>query len=157
MDADQLEYQAPRSAVAIGNGGMVWFVMGQPNFGLVESSRRASDLDDACQRSLQEARERLPIPETYASTPFIHVDIGKQLGAISRGANADFFAPVNRVEFGAFPMRIGAVYTGATWEVTIEANLKAKVILGDRYEVLSVEQIPGEGPSAASGAKSPFR
>jgi len=71
----------------------------------------------------------------------VPVEIGTQLGAIGVASHANFFAPGYHVEFGPWPIHVQAVYTNATWEVTLDANLKAKVVLGSRYEVLSVNQM----------------
>jgi len=70
---------------------------------------------------------------------------------IGLAAKAHSFAPSNRVEGGTFPVHIQAVYRHKKWEITLEANLKAKITLGERYDLLSVEQIPGNGLAAVKG------
>lgn len=140
-EPDPLEYLASRSAIAVGNGRMVWFRMGQPSLFVRESSQQASDLDDAGQRSLREATLQLPMLEHNAARQDFEVNIGKELATIGRASNGDFFAPPKRVDPTIFPIHVEAAYTGGKWEIILEANLKAKVVLNDRFELMKVEQL----------------
>jgi hypothetical protein len=152
----QLEYIASRSALAVANNRMVWFQIGHPSLAVIESSKQAFNLDDACERSLQEATTQLPLLQTNEARQFIYVEIGKALADIGRKAHQDFFAPFLASNPGPFPVAVQANYTGSDWEISVAANLRAKVILGNCYDVIKVEQISGEGPAAQLGSKAPW-
>jgi len=136
---EQLAYKATRSAVAIGDGRMVWFVMGHPDLFLIESIRRASSLDDACQRTLREMTQKSLSSNQNKWHQSLNLRIGTRLGQIGDGARSDFFAP----DHGPAPLfpsvKVEAAYTGTAWDITLEANLKVKLILGHRFEIVSLE------------------
>jgi hypothetical protein len=145
-DPDPLEYSASRSAIAVGNGRIVWFRMGQPNLFVQESSRRAIDLDDAGRRSLGEVTLRLSFLEHYAARQDFEVEIGKELSTIGRNSSGNFFAPPNRVDPGPFPIHLEATYTAGEWEIILNAHLRARVLLGNRFQLVKVEQLKAPAP-----------
>jgi len=144
--------------------------MDWPTLALVESVYRASNLDDACKRSLRQAELQLAVLQTNEPRQFYYIEIGEQLRAFNTKPTPDFFSQIVHSKsrpdslstlfhsgLGEFSTYVQAVYKEARWEITIEANLKAKVVLGNSYDVVSVEQIPGPEPVEVPGRKSPFQ
>ena len=131
---------------------MVWFLSGGPDLSLVESIRRASSLDDACQRAFREMAPQLSALVKDGSNQFHEINIGPQLMKIG-GDNPSSFFLIDGNSRSA-PLDIQAVYNEHKWEVMLEANLKAKVTLGSSFEVLGVEQIRGVRPMQGQRQRS---
>jgi hypothetical protein len=140
-----LDNMAARGAVAVGNGRIVTFVMGHPDLFVRESSQRASDMDEAVRRSVQESSSELATFEKDTATEDIMVEIGTQIGVVEQKRDptggTHFFAPPGHVEPGPYAVHVQAAYVGGKWEVTLSAQFKVMVTLDDRYQVEKVEAL----------------
>ena len=144
------------SAVAISKDRMVWFVLGGPTLNLVESDTKSANLDQACESSFREIEHNLSWLETGEGLQYKRIPIGKQLASMAAKVNENFLLPWFPTK-QLLPVHMSIVNKNSKWEITIAANLIAKVVLDSGYKVLTVEQIPGVGPAAAFGDKTVFR
>ena len=138
------------SAVGVSKDRMVWLFVAGPILNILESSNKARSLDEASEQSLRSIESRLLLLEKGEGRQYRHIPIGTQLGAMAAKSKSNFFSPWFSSK-AVLPIKASMLYRDPNWEVTIAANLIAKVILDSNYNLLSVDQILGKGPAAAYG------
>ena len=105
-----------------------------PSLSILESAQRAGTLAEAEAKTLHAVAERLPSLENSAARP-------DEIVIVTLPLNRDFFAP--RPSAGPQWAKVfQASRTEGKWEIIVEGQWRAKVLLDDRYKVLATERLP---------------
>lgn len=142
--ASQAERTTARYAVYVSESGILLVSAGKPTLTVGQSSEKVASIDDAERRAVRAVTEKAV---DAARAPFWPTGTLVQLANREGMAllPADFYIPPGSVV--AKPVSVVAIAESAEgWEITLQGQYKARVILSPTFEPLKAERIDPPKP-----------
>ena len=134
QSADLTDGYGTLSRIHVSADRLVYFAFGYPNLAVKESRTKASNLDDAEAKALQEAKTRLPAVLAHKMDDWVLTNLGKVLPYL-------FFVPMGSSAISGPIKIIEIAHKANTWELVLQGQWQEKIVLDDKYQVTATTRI----------------